>query len=329
MGFFDRVGDVFQGAYHQANMWDDNRTFATNWRGQDPWKPAAAKPTPAPKLPAYKPSPTPGGDAFTSNLLAELRRLQNSIPPAPRLANFNVMANWQAAQSAAERAVNPLYDKYLNDFLAQTAAKKSTKQREFNLNLETIGQEKDYTLGENQVQRGRTAEDVTSALEKIGKNEEVFQTDEGQQFDTNYRKAAEELAAGGMATSGIGKQSTADQIRLRNVSSQRQLDEFQGQREAKNLFKTRTFEDLTRGDNRATQLAESKTKAAQFDLDKYLEDLGFEETKFRQENEFQRLQSVFQESQTREKTGVEQFLAGLVGQGYSAQDIAANRQVYA
>jgi len=260
---------------------------------------------------------------------AMIRNLQNQIAATPKLAKFDVMGNWRNAQSAAERAINPLYEKKLNDFLAQNQAKKVRKQSEFAMNAENIASEKADTLAGNEVNRGRVAEDTTNAITGINVKEGQFQTDEGQSFDQNYRQAAEALAQSGAATTGLGKQQTSDMVRLRNVSSQRQLDEFNGQREAKQLFKTRTFEDLARGDEQAGALAISKTKGAQFDLDAYLEDLAFDEQNTRFSNESERLGAVYDETQKQDKIGVEQFLAGLVGAGYGAKDIAYNRSVYA
>lgn len=262
-------------------------------------------------------------------LKAQNAELSRQLSATPRLAKFDVMSNWNNAKSAAERAVNPLYEKKLNDFLEQNQAKSVRKTNEFNMNLENITNEKANTLAENAVGRTRTAEDTALAIEGINTKEGQFQTDEGQSFDQNYRAAAEELAASGAATTGMGKQQTSDMIRLRNVSSQRQLDEFQGQRQAKELFKTRTFEDLARGDATAAQLAESKQKAAQFDLDAYLEDLAFDEKNTRFDNEIARQSAVYENAQQQEKIGVEQFLAGLTGAGYGAKDIAYNRSVYA
>lgn len=261
-------------------------------------------------------------------LQAELRRLQAQVAAQPRLASFDVMANWQQAKSAAERAQNPLYEKKLNDFLARNAQKKASKTRQFNLTKEDIATERAQTVEDNQITRQRTAEDVQMAVDKLNKQEGEFQQDEGRNFDVEYRQMAEELAAGGAADTGIGKQASYDAIKLRNITSQRQLDEFKGQREAKLLFKDRTFDDLLRGDQRADVLATSKNKAAQFDYEDYLNELAYDEKTFRFQNEAERLEAVLRDAGNYEKAGVEAFLAGLVGQGYSARDIAYNREIY-
>lgn len=267
--------------------------------------------------------------ADNNALNAIIARLNAEQAATPKLARFDVMNNWTQAKSAAERAWNPVYEKKLNDYLANNLAKKTAKERDFNLNLENITNEKTNTLAENAANRTRTAEDTALAVGQINTKEGQFQTDEGQSFDQNYRQVAEQLGASGAATTGLGKQQTSDMVRLRNVTSQRQLDEFQGQRQAKELFKTRTFEDLARGDATAAQLAESKNKAAKFDLDSYLEDLAYDEKVTRLDTELERQTKVLQETQVQADSGTEQFLAGLAGQGYDAKDIAYNRSVYA
>ena len=249
-------------------------------------------------------------------------------PPTPRLANFDVMANWRNAQSAAEKAVNPLYDRKLNDFLAQNQAKRVRKQQETTMRNELTDFDLTTTKEGNEITRQRTAEDVAGAIQKINTVEKNYQTDEGEDFDTNYRATAEAVAASGGATTGMGRQMTADMIRLRNVTNKRQLDEFNEQRQTKEMFKTRTFADLARSDTLAEKTAENSKKMAQFDLDAYLEDLAFDETNFRMSNEQERLGAVLNEAKTQQSLGTSQFLAGLKAQGYSAADILANAQVY-
>ena len=278
------------------------------------------------------PAPTPDNsvsDAALNQLRAQNLQLQQQIAATPKLARFDVMGNWNAAKTAAEKAVNPRYDRMLSEFLANAAARKQNRLAVGELTRQQIGQQLTQSLEDSLTQRNRTTEDTAAAIDTINKNEGFYQTDEGQDFDTNYRQVAEQLAATGGATTGMGRQATADMVRLRNVTSQRQLDEFKGQRDAKELMKTRTFEDLARGDERARLSAENAKKAEQFDLEAYLEDMAYEEKVKRDSIETERLGSVLDQAQQYEKVGVEQFLAGLAGQGYKASDIAYNRSVYA
>lgn len=325
MGLLDAV----KGAYHQVNMWDDNRTWRTHY---DSKKPSAGGGGGGGGWGTSTASSSSNAASDAAREMARLRAELNSMrysPPVPRLASFDIMSNWRNAQSAAERAQNPLYEKKLNDFLARNAQKKATKNTEFDLTKENINLEKSQAFEDSALSRARTTEDVTGAIDKINQQEGYYQQDEGRSFDTEYRQAAEELATQGAATTGLGKQASSDMVRLRNVTNTRQLDEFKGMREAKNLFKTRTFEDLARADVRADIAATNKTKGAQIDFDSYLEDLAYDEKVFKFENEQQRLEAVLRDTGNYEKAGVESFLASLAGKGYNAQEIALARQTYA
>lgn len=264
-----------------------------------------------------------------ASLSAEIRRLQNAMAAQPKLASFDIMSNWRSAQSAAEKAQNPLYERKLNEFLERNVQKKQYKQNEFDLGNENINLEKNQALEDSATSRIRTEQDTTAAIDKINETEGYYQQDEGQQFDTDYRQLAEQVAAEGGSETGLGRQQSYDAVKMRNITNERQLNEFKGQRQAKQIFKERTFEDLARGDERANILATNKTKAAQFDFDDYLNELSYNEKVFRQDNETARLEAVLRDTGNYEKAGVESFLAGLAGQGFSAKDIAYNRSVYA
>lgn len=325
------VGDVARGIGYQVNPFDGGKSYKDRYAGTGTVQPAPKAPAAAKSNVPFKNNSGPSDylKDIMANNNAQIASLMASLNARPKLAQFDMMANFRKAKSAAEKAQNPLYAQKLNNFLKKQAAKKATKQKEFTLTKGTIDQELSDTLGENQISRTRTAEDTANAIAKIDTTEGQFQNDEGESFDQQYRQAAEQLAAEGGSQTGLGRQASADMIRLRNVTSQRQLDEFQGQREAKQLFKTRTFEDLLRGDTQANTLAVNKTKAAQFDLDKYLEDLSFETKEFRDINEQARLEAILRDTENYKKSGVESFLQSLAGKGFSAEDIAYNRQVYA
>ena len=187
---------------------------------------------------------------------------------------------------------------------------------------------KSNALEDSRVNRARTEQDVTQAVQNINKSEGIYQQDEGQAFDQNYRQVAEQLAAAGAATTGLGKQQTSDMVRLRNVQNQRQLDEFVGQREAKQLFKDRTFEDLLRGDQRAEALAANQMKGARFDLDSAMQDIAIDEEANTFAAEIERGDKASQIAESVYRNNVDTWLAGLAGQGYSTNDIATTASIY-
>lgn len=266
--------------------------------------------------------------SYLQGLQQQLSALQQQLAYQPKLPTFDVLGNYKRARSQAEQAVNPLYSKYLKDFLAKQSTLKQNKQGETKLRKESTALELGQTLAENSVNRTRTAEDTQAALGKLTEQEGIFQQDSGTQFDIDRRANAEQIAAAGLTTSGIGQNRMFEQAQDRNITEERQVKEFNNQREAKKLFQSRTFEDLARGDKDARAIAGQKDKEAQFDLDSYLKELAHDETQFRTENELKRLNDINSQAQTYERKGRQEFLASLAGAGWRPQDIALAYQVY-
>lgn len=269
-----------------------------------------------------------GDREWMNSLNSQIRALQNQIAQTPKLPNFDIMANYNRAKGAAEAAVNPLYTKKLNDFLARQGQLRTRKQQEADITRGTIDTRLQQELEDTATGRARTSEDVAGALEQIGRGEERFQDQEGEQFDTAARDMAALVASSGLATSGLGRQQQANQVRERNRASGEQVEGFDIQRKAKELFKNRTFEDLAKTDVRAQLGATKQKEQVKFDLDAYLEDIAYEEQKGKFDIENERLRDVGQRSAEEAGAGVNQFIASLAGGGWRPQDIALAKQVY-
>lgn len=292
-----------------------------------------AKKTSSPKPEPPKPPKGPNGPA-DSDYAKTIRDLQNQIasmsipqPYVPKLISFDILGNYKRAQSQAEKAVNPRYNKLLQDFLAGQAEKKKIARGRFDLAKESNQLELQNTLRENQVARGRTTEDFMSAIQQLGEQETNFQEDSGRQFDTDRRMLAEQNAASGMTTS-MGAARMFEATDLRNISEERQVKEFNNQREAKQLFRDRTFEDLARGDEYARKISAQRDKEAKFDLDSYLTELAQEERTRRADLEFQRLTDIINQTGTYEKQGKMEFLRQLATGGYDPRDVEYTQGIY-
>lgn len=331
MGFLSGIGGALGKAYDYATpgVGSNRLTDASGW-GDRPSAPAAPKIT-APSSKPVNLTPAPvaaSNNDFMKSLNAQIAALQNQLAYQPKLPTYDIMGNYNRARSQAESAVNPLYDKYLNDFLAQQQVKSNNKRTETGIAKEGITTELNQTLAGNEVNRGRTAEDTQAALEQLGVQEGNFQQASGTQFDTDRRALAEGTAAAGLTTSGIGQGQIYDQNIKRNLDEGQQVQEFANQKAAKVLFKNRTFEDLARGDSDAQAVATNKNKAADFDLESYLQELAGDETNFRNDNEYKRLGSIADQTQTYERAGTQSFLSSLAGAGWRPQDIQLAYQIY-
>lgn len=267
-------------------------------------------------------------NSYLTGLQSQLAALQQQLAYQPKLPTFDVLGNYNRARSTAESNVNPVYTKYLNDFLAKQQMRRENKLKETTLSKESNATQLAQTLTENNVNRGRAVEDTTNAIGQLNTQEGNMQQDTGTQFDINRRATAEANAAAGLTTSGIGQNNMFTQEDQRNISEDRQVKEFENQRQVKQLFQTRTFEDLARGDKNATEISSQKDAAAQFDFDSYLQELAAAETEYRTDNEVKRLSDINAQTQTYASQGAQSFLASLAGAGWRPQDIALAYQVY-
>lgn len=233
-----------------------------------------------------------------------------ALPPVIRPPKLDYAAVQSQARASAEGAVNPYYTKQLNDFLAQQSAQKQQKQTEYDTSIQNLQDQLKNTIEGNQISQTRTAEDVAQKQADINQGADQFQTDTGQAFDANRIAQARQLAAGGDIGGLDAQQQEGAQLQ-RNTAEKRQEQQFQQQRNAQELFKTRTFEDLARSGDLATQAEAKGEKAAQFDLNSYMQNAGFAEQNKRGELEAQRLQAVAAEQQNQAKLAYQRYLANI------------------
>lgn len=217
------------------------------------------------------------GNAEYQRLLGEINRLSSQLNQrvyAPRL-DFAAI-NAQARQQA-EANVNPLYTKYLNQYLQQQAAKRAQREQEYKFTIQDIEDTLRQTQEANVLGRQRTTEDVAQNLADINLSADQYQTDTGQEFEQARLGQAQQLAASGLATSGLGRQQQRQLGEQATTAEQRQEQTFETARQAQQLFKSRTLEDLLKSDELANLTAGKGKERAKFDLDAYIENARLEE----------------------------------------------------
>jgi hypothetical protein len=214
--------------------------------------------------------------ASTNQSMMDWQNFLKSLYAPPKQAQaavYDVAGANARARAAAEASQNPLYSKYLNDFL--TNAKLQQKQEEqksqmMNKALET-------TLAQTQEDtatgRARTAEDVATNVGQINTAADEFQTDTGTQDAINRIVQAREIAKSG-STGGLGAQQVEAAQANRNTSEKRQMADFQAKKVEQELFKARTFEDLAKTDIRAISAEKTGKEKVKFDLDSYISQYG-------------------------------------------------------
>lgn len=250
------------------------------------------------KINVYRPKDQSSDISYSStvqNLEAQLRQLQSSLRPATP-ASVDIAGINAQARAQAKNAVNPRYTKLLNDMLARQAVKRQRAQQDYQLGVQSIEDQLKQAQESSQIERGRTAEDTALATGQINTAEDQFQTAAGQEFDDVRLAEAEQLAAGGLTTSGIGRQQARRTIDQRNVGEAQQGAEFQTQRTAQAILKARTFEDLARSDVLAADRTTKGKEAEKLSLDRLLEDVTREEALEKFQIESDRLRDLATQS---------------------------------
>jgi len=281
--YWDTAGNVARGIGNTLNPFDGGKGYAdaqykppaqTNTQTWVPWAPQTQQP---------------------STLLARPQDYgyNNYVPPA-KAANFDVAGTYASAYNQAATSQNPLYDKYLNNFLANQSNDMAAKQH---LNTET---QTNYdtalknTQEANALTGTRTSADVALKEGQIAENADQFQTDSGTKFAIDrIQQARDQAKAGG--TGGLSGQKTEGMQASRNIQEDRQVQQFDTQRVAQELIKARTFEDLATSSRLASEKTATGKASAQFDLDNYIQASKLNEEKYRLTDQENRNKAIIEE----------------------------------
>lgn len=208
----------------------------------------------------------------TASLLAQFG--PSSIPAPVYAPNLDISSVYSNAKAAATNAQNPLYAKYLNDYLANQKVLQQQEEAQTQTNLKNYQDILKQTQEANALTGSRTGEDAALKQSQIATAQDQNQQDTGTQFENDRLAAASAAGANGTLGSGVGNRAADQAVITRNTSESRQNAGFQEQQDANALAKARTFEDLANSNTLATS-AEGKSEAqANFDLSKYISQNG-------------------------------------------------------
>lgn len=254
--------------------------------------------------------------------LEEFQRFLKQLyaPPKPaQAAAYDIAGANARARSAAEASQNPLYSKYLNDFLSNARLQQKQEEQKAQMNTKALETSLAETLQDTSTSRARTAEDVTNRIGQINTATDEFQTDTGTQFAIDRIVQARELAKSGQ-TGGLAAQQIEGAQTNRNTSEKRQMNEFTQKKVEQEIFKARTFEDLAKTDVRAIRGEKEGKEKVKFDLDSYISQYGvgkdiassgYQIRARADELEQQRLDAVRQAEQDYSTKFFEEFIANL------------------
>lgn len=233
-------------------------------------------------------------DVFEA-LLAEFDRKSRALTQRPQAANIDIAGINQRALKKATRAQNPMFRTEANLIKKDITNRRKQFTEEAQRQREEVQTLLKEFIEDSRLNKQRTEEDVAQNLEEVGFQEELFQETEAQTADQERTQTADELAAAGLTTSGLGRQQAGQQQQQRNRESgtkQRAIDQ---ERAAQIEFKSRTFEDLQRGEVRKEAATARERKAIKQITARRLDNLAIEQTLRLRSNEVQRKQAIARE----------------------------------
>lgn len=185
----------------------------------------------------------PGLAAYTNALKSAMASIgggsMNVAAP-----NYNLASISAQARKEAGRAQSPIYQLKMNQFLAQQKFDVENQKAQDKADIQTLQDTLSNTLKQNEVTGQRTSQDTATNLGQINTTADQFQTDAGAEADAQRIADAKQQAAGGLTGSGVGQGQTLQAQTTQNTAESRQGAQFTQQRQAQNLMKARTFEDL-------------------------------------------------------------------------------------
>lgn len=248
-------------------------------------------------------------DAQSALLKAQLARLQAEANV--KIPNLNVSDVWNQSYNAAIGSVSPYYQRQLDLFLEKQNTERARAYETRDIEVTNLVKELQNYLTGTGIQRTRTGEDVTTKLGQISEDERLRQQQEAQQYDIGRRGLQQQTAQAGLTFSGLGRQQLGQAAQQRKFTETQQVQEVKRQKAASELYRTRTFEDLARGETLKKEETGTKEKAIQLDLNRMIEDLAYEEKTKREQIEFEKQQAAYAAQGQFAKQAYLNYLGGL------------------
>lgn len=240
--------------------------------------------------------------AAAQALLRQTQANQEAVAPTP---NFNAINANATARANAD--VNPIYTKYLNDFLGQQAQQQATQQAVRDQAIQNAQDILKQTQQANTVTGQRSTEDTATKEAQAAQATDWRQTSQGGQFDIDRVAQAIAQAKSGTGGSGVGQGAQLASQNAFNTKESQQATGDAQQQAATELAKARTFEDLATSNTLASGNEAKGEKAAEFNLSSFIQQQGIDLQKEQQTLESQRQAQLATTQQQFVKSGFQQF----------------------
>lgn len=225
-------------------------------------------------------------------------------------ANFDVAGTFANAYTQAQANQNPLYQKYLDQFLQQQADQTAAQQHTYDTTNTALDTTLQNTLDANQTAGERATEDTATNEDNINTQADQFQTDSGTAATGDRLALAKANSAAGL-TGGLGAQKLETQQATRDTTEARQDATFQQQKDVQELGKARTFEDLATSSNQAQQTNTTGKANNQFDLDSYLKLASDATDQYKTQNAAAEQQAILDDQKQIASNDFQTYLTGL------------------
>lgn len=240
--------------------------------------------------------------ASSQALLKSIQAQQEVMAPTPNFKAIN-----SAATARANKDVNPIYTKYLNDFLGQQAQQQATQKAVEEQSVQNAKDTLKQTQDANAVTGARTTQDTATKEAQAAEATDWRQTDQGGQYDIDRVAQAIAQAKAGTTGSGVaGGTAQASQDKF-NTTESRQATQDAETKANTELAKARTFEDLSTSNINAVSAEGKSEKVAQFNLSSFIQGQGIDLKNKQQQLEIDRQNRVAQVQGQFVKSGFQDF----------------------
>lgn len=248
--------------------------------------------------------------------------------PEPRFIDYDIGASWNKARQMAADAVNPVYKAEMDRFLARQKTELGRMKADTAQGKTALDQALSRLLEDTATQRTRTTEDTATNVQDL-QDSLAFQTrQDSLNFDAANRALTEDLGAGNLAQSGLGQQQLQEsQMAYRDMSNE-QIRQTNNKVEAQRTLMERTFEDLAVKETREKEDTTNKKAKLDLDLERFIQDQALDRKEKKADIELRKAADIAQKSIGLQRQLVDQWLASLSGQGYTAQEIANAASIY-
>ena len=333
-GFAKGVGSVFSDTAGNAYSLLTGRPQDINYNqtlkaaSYNPWSETKTKTTTTkPKTVTYDSgtsSSTAADDYYKS--LADYYKSQ--IQTVPRFINYDISASWNKAREMAANAVNPVYQQKLTDYVNRQKTELNRQQEDTATSKSQLDLALKQLYEDTGVERARTAEDTATNIKDIQDTRNYEARNEGLSFDTANRNLNESLGSAGMATSGLGQQAVQETQLARRDQSNEAIRQSTNSVEAQKTLMNRTFQDLITKEARGEESTTASKTKLDLDLERFIEDQQYDLDQQQKTLEISKQADIASKSIGLQSQLVDQWLASLSGQGYTADEISRAAAIY-